>query len=111
MKKILITLIILLVAIPIAGLVAINFLIDPNDLKPIIVDKAREATGGELTINGDIGWSFFPSVGLSVSDLHFTTAKNTDSPMMTLKTAHFSVELLPLFKGQANVGGISVSDA
>lgn len=111
MKKILISLIILIIAIPIAGLIAINFLIEPNDFKPMIIEKTHQTTGGELTINGDIAWSFFPSIGLRVADLSFKTENGVNAPMMTLDNAHFSIALLPLLKGSVNVGGINISDA
>ena len=44
----------------------ITRLIDPNDFKPQITELAREHANINLDIQGDLGWTFWPSLGVSI---------------------------------------------
>ena len=47
---------------------ALTHLFDPNDYKDEIRQIARDKAHIELTLNGDIGWSLFPWLGLELHD-------------------------------------------
>ena len=48
----------------IGGLIAfVALTFDPNDYKQEVVDAVKEQTGRDLTIEGDIGLTFFPGWG------------------------------------------------
>lgn len=63
--------IVLYVLIGLFALLAITIfvitrLIDPNSFKPQITELAREQANIALDIQGDLGWTFWPSLGVSV---------------------------------------------
>ena len=47
---------------------ALTHLFDPNDYKEEIRQIARDKAHIELTLNGDIGWSLFPWLGLELHE-------------------------------------------
>ncbi len=68
MKKIIYILLGLALAAVVA-IAALVSLIDPNQFKPQLVEQVRKSTGRELVIQGDIGWRFWPSLGLSLEQV------------------------------------------
>ncbi|GAL09556.1 AsmA protein [Vibrio astriarenae] len=65
MKKLFIALGVIVVVL-IGAVIALVTLVNPNQFKPLIVEQVQKNTGYELVIEGDLGWTFFPSVGLSI---------------------------------------------
>jgi len=57
----------LVLAIGIASAVALMFLVNPNDFKQMLSKQVKERTGRDFQIEGNIAWSFFPSIGLTVN--------------------------------------------
>ncbi|MEE2731179.1 MAG: AsmA family protein [Pseudomonadota bacterium] len=90
----------LLVLILLAVLV-IRFVIDPNDYKDRISALVKEASGYELTLNGDLAWSFYPVLGFESNQV--SVAARANQPFLQVKTLALGVQLLPLFSGQLNV--------
>ena len=54
-----------LAALIVLALVIITTLINPNDFKPQI-EKLAEEQGYPIAIDGDLGWQFFPTLGVSI---------------------------------------------
>jgi len=75
--------------------VAVTF--DPNDYKPTIVEKVKEATGRDLVIQGDIGLSLFPWIGAEVGKVSLGNAPGFgDEPFAAVDSAGVKLKLLPL---------------
>ena len=55
-----------LVVLIVVLLLAVSFLVDPNDYKDRIVQVVKEATGRELQLPGNIKLSVFPWVALKL---------------------------------------------
>ncbi len=55
---------------------ALTHLFDPNDYKDEIRQIARDKAHIELTLNGDIGWSLFPWLGLELHEASVATLTN-----------------------------------
>jgi AsmA protein len=99
--RLMLKLIFALILLAIAALVAIPFFIDPNDYKPQIESAVEEATGRQLTLDGDIELSVFPWIALEMGPLALSNAKG-------FKAEHFAkvekvevrVKLMPLLKKQ-----------
>jgi len=72
---------------------------DFNKLKPRIVQMAREATGRELTLGGDLKVSLGFSPSISVNDVDFQNASWSSRPELA-KVKHLEVKiaLLPLIR-------------
>jgi len=87
---------------------ALTQLIDPNDYKGEIQDLAREKANIELKLSGDIGWSLFPWLGLSLHQASVASTKTPDKPFAKLDMLGLSVRLLPLLRGEVQMSAIRV---
>ena len=82
-------------------LVGILLFVDPNDYKDDITTAVRDATGRELTIDGNLELSVFPWLGLSLGRTRLGNAPGFgDQPMAQVEAVDIKVKLLPLLKSQ-----------
>lgn len=96
-----------LVILAIATLIAIPFLIDPNDYKDEISEQVEKATGRQLTIQGDIGLSVFPWVALDLGQLSLSNAEGFESETFaSVNAAQIRIKLLPLLKKEVEMDTI-----
>ncbi|MBA53606.1 MAG: hypothetical protein CMK89_04060 [Pseudomonadales bacterium] len=95
----------LLLLILLAVLV-IRFLIDPNDFKGQISALVKDASGYELGLEGDLGWSFYPVLGFESSNV--TLAAQLNKPFLTIQNLAIGIQVMPLFSGQLNVDQLQV---
>ncbi|MCP5207698.1 MAG: AsmA family protein [Hahellaceae bacterium] len=63
-----------LIAIVIAGLIVLTIILDPNDYKQDIERVAQESGGVNLKIKGDMDWSLYPWLGISIGAVEVMTA-------------------------------------
>lgn len=94
------------IALLIVAVVAIGLFFDPNDYKPQIQEIAREQAGIELQINGDIGWSLFPTLGLDLASIKANTLEG--EPLASLNSAQLAVSIPALLGGEIKMSGITV---
>ncbi|HEX4045383.1 MAG TPA: AsmA family protein [Gammaproteobacteria bacterium] len=57
----------ILVAILIAG--SLILFVDPNKLKPVLIEEVKKRSNYTLTIDGDLTWSFYPQLGIKVEHM------------------------------------------
>lgn len=89
------------------GLLALTYFFNPNDFKPQIQELARADANINLDIKGDIGWTFWPSLGVSVADIDARVGNDTDL-FASLGKANVSVAVWPLFAGKVEVTGLAI---
>ncbi|WPO99674.1 AsmA family protein [Pseudomonas sp. HR96] len=87
---------------------ALTHLFDPNDYKDEIRQLARDKARVELTLNGDIGWSLFPWLGLELHDASVATLNNPKQPFADLQMLGLSVRVLPLLRREVQMSDIRV---
>ncbi|GAB7531643.1 AsmA family protein [Pseudomonas sp. 3A(2025)] len=87
---------------------ALTHLFDPNDYKDEIRQLARDKANIELTLNGDIGWSLFPWLGLELHEAQVATLKNPTQPFADLQMLGLSVRVLPLLRREVQMSDIRV---
>jgi AsmA protein len=111
MKKIL-----LIIGIPVLVVViavaALLLFVDPNQFKPMLVEQTKKQTGMELVIDGDIGWQFFPSLGLSLGKTELKNPegfKNED--LLKIDGISVDVSVMPLFSKELYIGNVSLDGA
>ena len=86
-----------------AGLIAVAafyllVVFDLNDFKAEITSKVEQQTGRELQIAGDIGWTLYPSLGLSLTDVKLSNPKGfAPEQMLEVSELTAAVALMPLF--------------
>ncbi|MGN5110324.1 AsmA family protein [Aeromonas hydrophila] len=111
MKKIIYILLGLALAAVVA-IAALVSLIDPNQFKPQLVEQVRKSTGRELVIQGDIGWRFWPSLGLSLEQVALRNPAGFAEPdLVRFTRGEASVGLLPLLSHRLEIGKVILSGA
>lgn len=91
----------------ILAVLALIFLVDPNRFKPRIETLAKDQ-GIALQINGDLGWNFWPSLGVAVNDVRVAALETPDESIAELQQASLMLRLMPLLRGEFQVDHIAV---
>ncbi len=101
--KILSILGVLVIAVIVAG-IAILKSMDFNEYKGLIAEKAKEATGRELKIAGDLNLEISLNPKVAVEGVSFANASWGSRPeMVTVKKFAAEMSLLPLLSGQIEI--------
>ena len=102
--KIAVSLLIGLVLLLIVAAVALPLLIDPNDFRDEISALVEEQTGRNLTIEGEIGFSVFPWLGIELGKMELANAPGFgDRPFAGIERADLKIKLLPLLRKQVEI--------
>ena len=96
----------LVLALLLLAVLAIRFLIDPNDFKGQISTLVKDASGYELGLQGDLGWSFYPILGFESNDV--TVAAPAYKPFLNVDNLAIGIQVMPLFSGQLNVDQLQI---
>jgi AsmA protein len=95
----------LILGIAVLGIIAIGAVaitlayLDPNDYKDTIASKVKAETGRDLRIDGNIGLTFYPWLGLDVEGVSLSNASGFgDAPFLQTKTIKARAKLLPLLR-------------
>jgi AsmA protein len=87
---------------------ALTHLFDPNDYKDEIRQLARDKANLELTLNGQIGWSLFPWLGIELHDATLASAATPQQPFADLQMLGLSVRVLPLLRKEVQMSDIRI---
>lgn len=105
--KILLALTMGLLLLGLTAAVALLFFIDPNDYKPQIIALAKEKTGRDLQLPGDIDLSVFPWLGVSTGRIVLNNTQDFSArPFATIEKSDIKVKLMPLLSRQIQVSQI-----
>ncbi|MDW3095772.1 MAG: AsmA family protein [Gammaproteobacteria bacterium] len=97
--KYLIIALVILIVVFVAGAAILVATVDPNDHKDSIISAVKDATGRDLKLDGDIGFSFFPKLGVKLGQAEFSNAKGFgNEPFASVDKVGVSVDLLSLLK-------------
>lgn len=103
--------VVLLLLIVIAAFV-LPMVIDPNDYKDTIEDKIQANIGRDAHLNGEIQWSVFPWLALTLNDVTLDNEKGFKGKNMAeIQQLSARIKLLPLLKKEVQIGKVSVDDA
>ena len=97
----------LLLLLVVAGFALTHFF-DPNDYKAEIRQLAREHANLELELNGDIGWSLFPWLGIEITDAKVASADTPNDPFADLRLLGLSVQVMPLLRKEIQMSDIRI---
>lgn len=101
-----------LAALVILALVAVLVFVDPNDYREDIERTVERQTGRQLTLGGELKLSVFPWLALQTGPASLSDAPGFgEEPFVALQNARISVRLLPLLRGDVQVGTISLQGA
>lgn len=79
---------------------------DPNDYKDEIQQAAREQANIELSLDGDIGWSLFPWLGIELKDVGVATLDAPENSLAHVGSLGLGVEVLPLLRRQLRMSDV-----
>ena len=100
-----------LVILFVLSIVALVTLVNPNEFKGKISQVVYQQTGRELTIAGDINWSFFPWIGVKVNNVTLSNAPQfKDRTFAKVGEAGIGIRLLPLVYGRIKAGKLILRD-
>ncbi|HYN12862.1 MAG TPA: AsmA family protein [Burkholderiales bacterium] len=97
-----------LVVLVIAGVVIVAATFDPNRYKGDIERIAKEKTGRTLKLAGDLELAFYPAIGAKVAGVTLSE-RASDQEFLSLESAHVSVKLIPLLRGEMIVDTVRVA--
>ncbi len=93
----------------IAGAVVLVATVDPNDHKQEIISAVKDATGRDLKLDGDIGFSFFPRLGVKLGKAELSNASGFgDQPFASIDHVGVSVDLLSLLRAKIQADTIDL---
>ena len=87
---------------------ALTHFFDPNDYKEEIRELARKHANVELELNGDIGWSLFPWLGIEITDAKVASVDTPNDPFADLRLLGLSVQVLPLLRKEIQMSDIRI---
>jgi len=97
----------LLIVVAAATIFLLTF--DANENKQSITDLVKEQTGRELVLDGDVGFSLFPKIAITLGAAQLSNAAGfTAETFARVDKATASVELLPLFTGDIQIDTIEL---
>ncbi|XXD09001.1 outer membrane assembly protein AsmA [Klebsiella sp. R445] len=109
MRRILTTLMILL-AVVVAGLTALVLLVNPNDFRAYMVHKVAERSGYQLELDGPLRWHVWPQLSI-LSGRMTLTAPGAAEPVVRADNMRLDVALMPLLSHQLQVKQVMLKGA
>ena len=110
MRKILIGIVVVLIALVAAAFFGPRF-IPADSLKADIAQQVHAATGRNLIIDGDLSFTLLPAPGVSVSDVRVSNIEGAHiGDMVRLKSAQIAVALGPLFAGNIEIERVVLAE-
>lgn len=103
--KILGIIVLALIVLAAGAIFAITRLIDPNDFKPKISTVAREQANLDVQIPGNLGWSFWPYLGIEVGRTEVRIADD-EQLFAAFDNVRSSIAVMPLLRGAVELSGL-----
>ena len=104
--KIALSIVAFVVILVLAGGTILGLFVDPNDYKQEIEQAALENADLELQIEGDIGWSIYPTIGLDIAKIK--AGYPNQETLASLDSANISVDLMPLFSSELKMKTLTI---
>ena len=110
MKKILVALAVVLVVL-VGGLIALPALVPADRIKDEVVAGVKSATGRDLSIQGKVAVSAFPSLSVQVGNVALANPPGyTSKDLIRLGAVDVRLKLLPLLGGKVEVDSFVLVD-
>ncbi len=100
-----------LITLLIMALLAISaliFFVDPNHYRTAIEALARDKANISLEMKGDLKWSFYPWLGISVGKTNIAALSDIKEPVASVESMEFSLKLIPLIQGDFEIDRLLV---
>src|SRR5882672_2342575 len=98
-----------IIVLLVAGLLAVWWLVNPNDYKGRIADSVKESTGRELVLKGDIKLAVFPWIALELGPASLGNPPGFgEEPFVAFNHAAVRVKLLPLLAKRLEIDRVEL---
>ncbi|MDZ7789067.1 MAG: AsmA family protein [Xanthomonadales bacterium] len=113
MLRKIVLLVFILFALLVIAVVAAAFLIDPDDYRDELAARASQQLGREVRLEGPMELKFFPWLALDIRDVTVGNPEGFDQapPLAGIERATASVRVLPLLRGEIEVGKVTIERA
>jgi len=99
---------VLLLVVIISAVVFVS-VFDANEYKPEIIAQVEKATGRDFSIEGDIGLTLYPWIGLKLETTRLGNAKGfSQNSFASLEQLNVKVNVLPLLKKEIEINKIQL---
>lgn len=110
--KFLFILAIVLVVVVVGGVAAFFAFADPNEFKDQIVEQVAEATGRQLSLEGDLEWAFWPKIKFKAGPVALSNAEGFgEEPFLAAQEFQIAVATMPLLKKQIEMDTVKLYGA
>lgn len=92
----------------VTGLGLLVMRVDPNDYKDELRKLAHEQAGIELSLDGELAWSFYPVLGFRLKDAGGNFG-NESTPLLHIDDLSMGLRLLPLLSRKIEVDALEIS--
>lgn len=90
-----------LLALIVIAMIGLTLFFDPNDYKAEISAAVEQATGRQLSLEGELELDIFPRLRIAIGAAELANAAGFgDEPFASIESAGLAVDLLPLLSGR-----------
>ena len=90
-----------LLALIVIAMIGLTLFFDPNDYKAEISAAVEQATGRQLSLEGELELDIFPRLRIAIGAAELANAAGFgDEPFASIESAGLAVGLLPLLSGR-----------
>lgn len=102
-----------LVALVVAMVAAVVLLVDVDDYRDSLAERASAELGREVSLQGPVSLRWFPWLAIEANDLRVGNPSDFPSapPLAQVGRATLAVRVLPLLRGQLETGAITLAQA
>jgi AsmA protein len=113
MLRKIILLVFILIALLIAAVVIAALVIDPDDYREELAQRASQQLGREVRLEGPMELTFFPWLALDIRDVTVGNPPGFDDapPLAGIERATASIRVLPLLRGDIEIGAVTLERA
>lgn len=102
--KIVFSIVCLLAFVCVLAVGCLLYFVDPNKIKPVIIEEVKNKTGYQLAIDGKLSWSFYPRVAIKIDHMQLT-APNKKDPFIDANDIRIATDIFALLRSQEKLQG------
>lgn len=95
---------VLFVLVIVLSMAALSYLIDPNQLKPVIAEQVKQNSNYQLQIDGQLSWSFYPTFGVKADRILLSTSDQA-TPFLELNEVRIATDFWQFLHGTSQLQG------
>ena len=108
--KILFSIICLIIIVCVFAAGALIYFVDPDRMKPVIIEEVQNTTGYLLSIDGKLSWSFYPRLAIKVDHMQLKAPQQSQA-FLDASGVRMAMDLYQLWRSREKLQGkIAISN-